>query len=255
MACRAVLALVLAVGVGRATGTRLPASASSRHDRPGPRRRRAQDLGCAQVVAAATVEVRCGPLARRAERGDLVGDPSGSGPRRAATIAASVAFGLRVGGASGAERGATPRRRRCGRADATPPSEISPVVIVPVLSRQRVSTRASSSTEASSLASACRRASAMTPAMNARLVSSTRPSGTIATAAATVPWSASCQPRPRRCPAGGAAGAATRGGMMNVSHRRIVLTPLRSSLSASLKTPGLVGQLRRIARRPDRRCR
>ena len=77
----------------------------------------------------------------------------------------------------------------------TSPSEIAPVVIVPVLSRQRVSTRASSSTDASSLASAWRRARAITPVMKLRLVSSTSPSGTIATAAATVLWSASCQGR------------------------------------------------------------
>ncbi len=67
------------------------------------------------------------------------------------------------------------------------PNEISPVVMVPVLSRHSVSTLASSSTDASSLASALRRARATTPVMNARLVSSTSPSGTMATAAATVP--------------------------------------------------------------------
>ena len=72
------------------------------------------------------------------------------------------------------------------------PKLISPVVIVPVLSRQRVSTRAKSSTVASSFAKALFLAIATTPATNERLVRSTNPSGTIATAAATEPCNAFC---------------------------------------------------------------
>ena len=109
---------------------------------------------------------------------------------------------------------------------------ISPVVMVPVLSRHNTSTRASSSMEASSRAKARRRARATTPTMNERLVSRTSPSGTMATAAATVPRRASSQRssvtsrRSRSRPAAG--------GMMRVSHHRMTSTPERSSLSTSV---------------------
>ncbi len=73
------------------------------------------------------------------------------------------------------------------------------------------------------------------PTMNARLVSRTRPSGTIATAAATVPWSACCQLSTSSLPNSRINNSSEAGGMMNVSQWRIRLTPLRSSLSASLK--------------------
>ena len=62
---------------------------------------------------------------------------------------------------------------------------------VPVLSMHKTSTRASTSTAGSSCTSTLRRASRTTPAANATLVSSTRPSGTIATVPATEPRSAS----------------------------------------------------------------
>ena len=115
---------------------------------------------------------------------------------------------------------------------STEAREISPVVMVPVLSRHNTSTRASNSTEASSLHSARRRAKATTPVMNARLVRRTRPSGTMATAAATVPrsasghWSSVASRRSSNSPAAG--------GMITTSQRRMALTPARSSLSASL---------------------
>ena len=115
---------------------------------------------------------------------------------------------------------------------STRSKEMSPVVIVPVLSRHRVSTRASSSTDASSRASALRRARATTPVMNDKLVSSTRPSGTMATAAATVPRSASCQ---RSSVASSLPRSSTvASGMIHVRRRRITLTPPLSSLPASL---------------------
>ena len=154
-----------------------------------------------------------------------------SGASRAAATAARVALG------AGSARLKAPRAAAASASSANPrgsipASEISPVVMVPVLSKHSVSTRASSSTEASSLARARRRARASTPAMNDRLVSSTKPSGTMATAAATVPRSASCQrssvPR-RRNPSRAAAG-----GIITVSQRRITFTPRRSSLPASL---------------------
>ncbi len=70
----------------------------------------------------------------------------------------------------------------------------SPCVSVPVLSRQTTSTRASPSTAGSSCTRVWRRARLTVASMNARLVSSTRPSGTMPTSAATVPVTASCQP-------------------------------------------------------------
>ena len=114
-----------------------------------------------------------------------------------------------------------------------PAKAISPVVMVPVLSRHSVSTRARSSTDASSRASARRRARVMTPTMNERLVSSTRPSGTMATAAATIPrrasgqWSSVTSSRRSNSPAAG--------GMTMVSQRSTRSTPVRSSLSTKVK--------------------
>ena len=99
--------------------------------------------------------------------------------------------------------------------------------MVPVLSRQSTSTLASSSTVASSFARAFLRASARIPAMNAMLVNSTSPSGTIATAAPTVPRRASCQrsssARSRQ------RSSSDTGGMIHVSQRRTRSTPERSS--------------------------
>ncbi len=116
---------------------------------------------------------------------------------------------------------------------STRSNEMAPVVIVPVLSRHSVSTRASSSTEANSLAKARRRANTITPVMNARLVSSTSPSGTMATTAATVPRSASCQrfsvPRSRNSSSSAA------GGMITVSQRSTLFMPAFNSLPANLK--------------------
>ena len=156
----------------------------------------------------------------------VVVDQPGSG--QAAAMAVSVAFG------AGSAAAIAPRASAASvpvvdPMTSMPPNEISPVVIVPVLSRQSVSTRASSSTEESSFARARRRARAMTPTMNERLVRRTRPSGTIATAAATVPRRASCQRSSvmrRRSISRPAAG-----GMISVSQRRMTLTPPRSSLS------------------------
>ena len=90
-----------------------------------------------------------------------------------------------------------------------------------------MSTRASISTDASSLSSALRRANFTTPAMNARLVSSTSPSGTIATPAATVPDSASRQSSLVRHSRHSRISAI--GGRATIRNSRMRLTPVRSS--------------------------
>ena len=106
-------------------------------------------------------------------------------------------------------------------------------MIVPVLSRHKTSTRANISTDASSLHKARCLAKATTPVMKERLVSRTSPSGTIATAEATVPRKASSHRssvdkslRSKR---------PTEGGMIIINQRSIVSTPERKSLSTSLK--------------------
>ena len=101
------------------------------------------------------------------------------------------------------------------------------MVMVPVLSRQSTSTWASSSTVASSFAKALRRARTITPTTKANEVRSTRPSGTIATAAPTVLRKASCQPLLLVSKATSKSPAAN--GTTTTSTRRILLTPSRSS--------------------------
>ena len=64
-------------------------------------------------------------------------------------------------------------------------------VSVPVLSAQTTSTRARPSIAGSSCTRHWRRPSRITPTANAMLVSSTSPSGTIGTSAATIPRTAS----------------------------------------------------------------
>ena len=156
--------------------------------------------------------------------------PTGGG--QADATAAVVALGL------GSEAAMAPRAA-VAAASSQPPTgctdskEISPVVIVPVLSRQRVSTLASSSTAASSLARARRRARAITPATNASEVSRTSPSGTIATAAPTVPRSASCQRS--SAPSRRQNSRALAGGISHTSTRRIRFTPVRNSESTRVK--------------------
>ena len=63
---------------------------------------------------------------------------------------------------------------------------MEPSVMVPVLSRQRVSTRAQVSTQYISCTRVFRAESLITLTANARLMSSTRPSGIMPTIAATV---------------------------------------------------------------------
>ena len=113
------------------------------------------------------------------------------------------------------------------------PRRMSPVVIVPVLSRQRTSTRASTSTVESCFAKARRRAMASMPATKAMLVSRTNPSGTIATEAATVPCTASCQRSSASSNDRNNSTEAT--GMMAMSHFRMRLIDVRSSESAMVK--------------------
>lgn len=105
-----------------------------------------------------------------------------------------------------------------------------PVVIVPVLSRHSTSTRAKTSTVESCLANAFLRASRSTPATKARLVSSTRPSGTMATAAATVPRRASCQTSSLLRSETKSSSDAT--GMTATIHRSTRLMPSRSEEAA-----------------------
>ena len=99
--------------------------------------------------------------------------------------------------ARGRPRRARPARLRCRgrrrprRAARRRRRPERPSVSVPVLSMHSTSTRASPSTAGSSWTSTRRRASRTTPTANATLVSSTRPSGTIATVPATAPRRAS----------------------------------------------------------------
>ena len=69
--------------------------------------------------------------------------------------------------------------------------------------------------------------------MNARLVNSTSPSGTIATHAATTPDSACCQPSPVRYRRQNSTAAT--GGIRTMRNRRIRFTPSRSSEPTSVK--------------------
>ena len=138
---------------------------------------------------------------------------------------ASSAAASAPSAASASERSTEPRRWSSSKA-------ISPVVMVPVLSRHNTSTRARTSTVESCLASALRRESSRTPATKARLVRRTRPSGTMATAAATVPWRASCQRSSATSSLINSRPDAI--GMMIVSHLRMRSTPWRSCDSAAL---------------------
>ena len=144
----------------------------------------------------------------------------------AAAIAAIDALGSRSDDASATRQARTSASVRSGAGWAAA-KVMSPVVMVPVLSRHSTSTRASTSTVDRCLARALRRASATIPAMNDRLVSSTNPSGTIATAAATVPSSASCQRSSASSRLTNKKIEAT--GMITVSQRRIVSMPRRSA--------------------------
>ncbi len=160
-----------------------------------------------------------------------------------------------AGGASRSSSGIEPaslcERGLCERGPfgrgLRPATVILPVVIVPVLSRHRVSTRARSSTDASSRSKACLRASVITPAMNARLVSRTRPSGTIATAAATTPARASSQSSltsSRRQNS-----SAATGGMSNISDLQDQIDPLAELGIDQREALGLLRERRGVGRR------
>jgi hypothetical protein len=106
-------------------------------------------------------------------------------------------------------------------------------VIVPVLSKQSTSTLASVSTAGSSLTSTWRRPSRITATAKATLVSSTSPSGTIATVPATAPR------RPSRSPWWARSwltnSSAAVGTSAQVTYLRIWSTPARSSERARVK--------------------
>ena len=188
-----------------------------------------EDLGGTEIEDALLREPSRGPFPCRREGLDVLRAPSGW--RIVGNDGFQSVVGVRIGGRHGSESGLGVLLA-VALEDLHPASPISPVVIVPVLSKQRTSTRASSSTLASSFASACLRASAITPERKAIEMSNTRPSGTIATAAATVPTRASCQLSSASSRERNSSPAA--GGMMKTSHLRIRLTPLRNSDSASL---------------------
>ena len=168
--------------------------------RPGPVGGQ-QDLGCARGPGAAArrswPRSTCGP--RRTARPPRRRQPVGSRERLGRWPA-----GWRWG--SGRRRPGRQGRRR------PPPSRSlvlgldssctarSPAVSVPVLSKQITSTRARVSTAGSSWTSTWRRPRRTTPTAKATLVSSTSPSGTMATVPATAPLS----PAPDRRAPGGA---------------------------------------------------
>ncbi len=136
------------------------------------------------------------PLHFRAdEKGTTTGQRAGSVVRVSTTAATarSVALGFASAPAS-TTRAASMAASSRSPTGSSPTRAISPSVIVPVLSRQRTSTRASVSTAANSWTRAWRRPSRTTPAAKATLVSRTSPSGTMATTPATVPAAASSQP-------------------------------------------------------------
>ena len=107
----------------------------------------------------------------------------------AAARAARVAFGW--GSSARAAMAPAARSSSIPSTHSIAAKRIAPSVRVPVLSRQTTSTRASPSTAGSSCTSTLRRARLSAPTKKAMLVSSTRPSGTIPTRAATVPTTAS----------------------------------------------------------------
>ena len=124
--------------------------------------------------------------------------------------------------------------RTSGPSGRTSASRIPFSVSVPVLSAQTTSTRASPSIAGSSCTRHCRAPSRTTPTANAMLVSSTSPSGTIGTSAATMPRSASSTSAPAvrnwlqmmRTAAGTSS---------QVMTRRIVSMPERSSEPTRVK--------------------
>ncbi len=132
--------------------------------------------------------------------------------------------------------------RPCG-ANPTPwnaSNTMSPSVNVPVLSRQMRSTRASTSTAASSCTSTCRRDSRCAPTANAMLVMSTSPSGIIATTDAIARTAASCQAPdsiaaaqpPKFCICALSTSRLT-GPMIQATQPSTRLTPRRNSLDTS----------------------
>ncbi len=104
-----------------------------------------------------------------------------------------MAAAVALRSARGEQRQRVGEYPRCGRAARDARTRCRRSVSVPVLSRHTTSTRASASTAGNSCTRVCRRASVSTPTRKARLVNSTRPSGTIPTSAATAPVTASCQ--------------------------------------------------------------
>ena len=135
----------------------------------------------------------------------LRADENGTdGRRRPALVGAHLAP-WRAGWRWGAGRPAPARPARPSTASSAaepsgrsmPVTRSAPAVSVPVLSTHTTSTRASTSTAGSSCTRALRRASVVAPTAKARLVSRTRPSGTMAPMPATDARSALADRRAR----------------------------------------------------------
>ena len=122
---------------------------------------------------------------------------------------------------------------------------------VPVLSMHRTSTRASTSTAGSSWTSTRRLASRTTPTANATLVRSTRPSGTIATVAATEPRSAS---RTLAFERSWLTTTQRRGRDQQPRHDpQDLVDPAPQLRTREAEPPPLLGELRRVRLRADTR--
>ncbi|MBP1633070.1 MAG: hypothetical protein H6Q11_1358, partial [Acidobacteria bacterium] len=106
---------------------------------------------------------------------------------------------------------------------------------VPVLSKQITSTRARPSTAGSSWTSTWRRPSRTTPTAKATEVSSTSPSGTMATMPAAVPRKASLRPTWSSRRIWLQTSRVTLGTMIQAMIFRMRLMPLRSSLRTRVK--------------------
>ena len=152
------------------------------------------ELRRAEHPAAVVGEGHRAPLARRGERHAAgLAPPVRRADPKCSFTASSVAFGSGSSSAIAASASST----SCSSAPSSGSTAASarlPSVIVPVLSAQSTSTRASTSMAGSSWTRQRCLLSRTTPTAKATLVSRTRPSGTIPTRPATVEMIASCQP-------------------------------------------------------------
>ena len=196
----------------RASATTLRPSAASR---PASARVWSEVLRCASTISGAPSThvpwpAKLAPLHLRAEEKATLTSafqPSPSGGGQAAATASRVAFLLVAAAASAPSasgRLSAPDSEtvEASTAGSTSSRVMAPSVMVPVLSQQRMSTRARPSTAWSSWTRTRLRASRTTERAMAVLASSTSPSGTMPTTPATEPRTASTTPiRARSWPA------------------------------------------------------